>query len=375
MKTSGIVFALAIASASMRRVGPRLERHEVGDGAHAGAHGHGGVHRVAPGGALGRVAPERDQLGEERQHLRAHRLAGGGRDVARLHGLAARAKPVDEGVRVEQAPVGPAGIVAGGKQRLGGPVLVAGHEEVRAGARLRPRLPQREGAALAADHLQDAVQVARDEAVGVGQGNEQGLGVQVGDARLALGVRGLAREAFLLRVQVEQVDLAPGALGDRRVRAVARVQQPRQALHRAIRDEGHLLLRAEGEELARLLQQERLVAVAELGGELAGEGERLARLGRQRQQRLAVHRVELVEHDLGHGPVGLVQLQPVVELDLGAVDRAEVGEDLPSRLGALAEGKRFHPGPGLLRAQVQVPGRGDAFGGDAKIEGHCCVNL
>ena len=237
------------------------------------------------------------------------------------------------------------------------------------------RLAERPCAALAADHLHDPVELARDEAIGVGEGDEKRFRVQVREARLRLGVRRVGGEAFLFRVQVERVDLLPRARGNRRVGAVARPQQLHQALHRPVREEGHLLLRAEGEELACLLEDQRLVAVAQLDRELAREGQRLAGLRRQRQQGLAVDGIELVEDYLRDGPVRLPDLHPVVEVDLRAVDRAEVREDPAARLGALAQRQRFDPGLDLLRAKLQVLRRGRSLGGNAEVECHSCVNL
>ena len=162
---------------------------------------------------------------------------------------------------------------------------------------------------------------------------------------------------------------------DRRVGAVARAQQLRDRFHRAEDERGHLLPRAEGEELAGLLEDQDLVAVGVLRCQIARDGERLACLRGQRQERLPVDGVQFVEDDPGDRPVDFEELQALVEVDLGAVDGAKARKDLAARVGALAERERFDPGLGLLRAQLEVLRGGDTFRGNAQVQGHSYVNV
>ena len=272
-------------------------------------------------------------------------------------------------VGVEEAPVGPAGVVARGKRRLGRLVRVARHEEVAAGARGGTRLAERDEPAHAANLREDLVGLARHQAVGIGERKQQRLAIRVHHRRLGLGIGRLRGEAFLLGEEVEMVHLVPDPRRHGRIGLVARAQLGAEVFHRAQRESGQLLLRAEGDQLAALVHDRDAIARGELEREAARLVERLAGARAQRQGRLAVDRVELLEQRRHEWPIRLEDLHAIVDVELRAVQCGEVRGHLLRRVAALRERQRFDPGLHLLRADLELARRRRAIGRHAQVGG------
>jgi len=108
------------------------------------------------------------------------------------------------------------------------------------------------------------------------------------------------------------------------------------------------------------------VADRHLGREIAREKQRFARPRAQRDARLAVDRVELVQQRGGDRPVGFKDLQAIVEVQLGAIDGGQVHAHLLGGVDALRELQALDPGAHLLRPHFQVLRWCGAFRGKAE---------
>jgi hypothetical protein len=207
----------------------------------------------------------------------------------------------------------------------------------------RARLAQRHDAAHVAHLGHDLVGLSLHQAIGVGEREHQGFDIGIEYRGLGFGVAGFLRQALALGMQVELVHLGPHPRRHRRVGLVARAQAGGEEFHGAQQQHRQQLLRAEAQQLAAFLDDANLVAQRHLGAQVAGEHERVARARHQRQGRLAVDRVQLVEQHQRHGTADFEDLQAVVQVESRPVKGRQVRGELARGLEGLGERQGLDP--------------------------------
>jgi hypothetical protein len=203
--------------------------------------------------------------------------------------------------------------------------------------------------------VQHALGLALAEAVRVGEGEQQRLAVEVEQAAL-LALHEVARDAELLGLEVQVVELAPGPVATGVYDLYAAMRRGGAQLGGALQQRPELPLRRE--HLAARVLHGDPVAERELGQELAGESQGRARARSQGQGRRGIHAFERGEQLRDRGAVGLEDLGAGGGVERGAVDPDQVAAQRPARLERDVERQRVDPALDVARADLEG-GRGE----------------
>ena len=196
-----------------------------------------------------------------------------------------------------------------------------------------------------ADHR---VELARQEAVGIGEREKQCLKVDALGRHLGLVVRDrVLVQAPLARERVDGVRVEPGLRRHRRIGEIAVDQHPRDALQATVEERDEEPIAREQEPSLGLVQEQVLVGHRELVRERQRGLRRLERFASQRMRGLRKLFLELRPKRAGRRPVSLGELEPLRVAQVHPVDRGQRVADDAGRLDGVASEILVEPGEDL----------------------------